>query len=118
MTSLSAFALGSGATALVLVSTIGLLWGPLGASLEELCGTGQRGNAWLAFCVVTLLAGAVMLGFSGWLWRRGGDRGLYFWNAVTMFQWSVAGLLLGLGVISVVVLVFTSRLNAPGPKES
>jgi hypothetical protein len=121
---LTAFAVGSSAALLTLVVVLALLLRPLAATLQELCGTKERGDFWVAFSGVTLTAGALLLGLTSFWWNQVTEPGppgqppahleAFFWGGVGLVRWSLAGILLGLAVIAALVAAFTARMARGG----
>ena len=120
MNTFISFGLGLAAVITLLAIAVASLLRPLASSLQELCGTPERGNFWTTLSGLLLTVGTLLLGLLGFWWGQvrpaaapgqgSGSTEILFWSALGMVQWAMAGLLLGLSMIAVIVLAFTVRL--------
>jgi hypothetical protein len=120
MNLLAVFGIDLAASALMLTAALAWLLRPLGAALNELCGSRERGEFWTVLSGVAIAAGSLLLGLLGFSWGQVSSTGVIpphssqgetqFWSSVQMVRGTAAGVLLGLAVLARLVLAFTARL--------
>jgi hypothetical protein len=106
----------------ITAATLRVLLRPLRATMTELCGGQDRGDLWTAISAASLLLGAWFNGTMAYYstGRFGVVVGPHEVPAMALTHGVMVGLLVGVGAISVGVLVWTRRVRkgvAPAPRD-
>lgn len=112
MSLLCALALGAASTVALLGGSLAVLLPPLERCLEELCGSRERGRAWVALSGTALAGGVLLVALlafaaGGPHEDAAGEQG--FLRGVAMARAGAAALLCGIAVLCCVVASFTRR---------